>query len=73
MWDLRVKVFKPSVCPVHTEELTATPALKKRIYIVNNMQTSYILRSEVFGQTKCNFKSNSSFEMLMKIFCNQRI
>lgn len=28
MWDLRLKVFKPSVCPVHTEELTATPALK---------------------------------------------
>lgn len=35
------------------------------------MQTSYIFRSEVFGQTKCNFKSNSGFEMLMKIFCNQ--
>lgn len=58
-------------CPYRRTD--SNTGFKKQIYIVNQMQTSYIFRSEVFGQTKCNFKSNSSFDMFMKIFCNQRI
>lgn len=58
-------------CPYR--RIDSNTGFKNWIYTVNNMQTSYILSSEVFGQTKCNFKSNSSIEMLIKIFCNQRI